>query len=160
MTDDLIKRLKMWVDTCDSNDLLEGACPDISLAADALEALQEQVTLLTANTSWWSKPWAPVPLDTLNELLAERLKRQQVEHERDSILEDLADAEKDAKRYRWLRDTNDLDWFVNGKVVHDFGPMPEGAKEGFFGVTTFIGRQRGESLDMAIDAAIAQEPKP
>ena len=43
MTDDLIKRLKMWVDTCDSNDLLEGACPDISLAADALEALQSRL---------------------------------------------------------------------------------------------------------------------
>ena len=42
-TDDLIKRLKMWVDTCDSNDLLEGACPDISLAADALEALKSRL---------------------------------------------------------------------------------------------------------------------
>ena len=78
----------------------------------------------------------------------------------DSLFDALEESERNARRYRWLRDTNDLDWFVNGKVVHDFGPMPEGAKEGFFGVTTFIGRQRGESLDMAIDAAIAQEPKP
>ena len=68
-----------------------------SRVADALEALQaerdaakEQVSLLTANTNWWSKPWVPVPLDTMNELMAERLKRQQAEYERDSILEDLA----------------------------------------------------------------------
>ena len=94
-----------------------------------------------------------------NALEAERLKRQQAEHERDSILEDLAGAEKDAKRYRWLRAVKDTDWGVQTKVIHDYGEKPENATCGIFGVATFIGRSQGTALDAAIDAAIAQEQK-
>ena len=106
MTDDLIKRLR---DACD--DTGEKRCThDVGHywnlceeAADALAAASEnEKRLLAQDVIHWK---------TRNSLLrerdAERLKRQQAEHERDSILEDLADAEKDAKRYRWLRNGGD-----------------------------------------------------
>ena len=69
---------------------------------------------------------------------AERLKRQQAEHERHCILEDLAGAEKDAKRYRWLRGLN-----------HEQ-----------YGRSNLMCGMFNEELDAAIDAAIAQEAKP
>ena len=76
-------------------------------------------------------------------LEAERLKRQQAEHERDSILEDLAGAEKDAKRYRWLFG-HDL-----GDIGHRYQAVWR-AWDGDGGCAGF---------NKYVDAALAQEQK-
>ena len=88
---------------------------------------------------------------------AERLKRQQAEHERHCILEDLAGAEKDAER-----DARRISYLE----VHVF----DGHWDGTIGRPKSwrmagpyrheLMKWQGNDLRAAIDAALAQEPKP
>lgn len=65
--------------------------------------------------------------------------------ERDSLRAELAEAQKDAARYRWLKDSH---WYI--------GPAPEGD---LIGVSWDDFNDRAGRMDAAIDAAMAREAK-
>lgn len=130
MSDDLAKRLRgSAVDAKRSR--LGSYAEDLFQAAAALEAKDARIKEVERNLERSDKIWN----NAMDKAYAER----------DAALRRAEEAERDARRYRWLRD-----------VVCDYRPQRME-----LWIHEFLGPiARGGDVDAAIDAAIAAQEQP